>query len=116
VECFAGDERLHELAHREVLLLCALHDVGREGFVRKAEGSSQRILDQCFRETACEVLGLGGDEVAQLEVVFESGAFVEGGGRVDGPGLEAVPRGAAVSVEGMEAVFGAPFAGGVEVF
>jgi hypothetical protein len=106
---FAGGQRDEELLHHKTLRLRTLHDVIGEGGIGEAVGTAEGILDEGFGEAAGEVFALGGDEVAELEVVLEGGAVVELAAGVDGPGFLA-------DAALFEGLLGAPFAGGVEVF
>ena len=99
---------MNELSQREIFASRLLHHRRGEVFVRETEGASEGVFDEGFGEAAGEGVGLCGDEVAQLEVVFEGGAVVEGGGARSGPSF--------FDSALFKVVLGAPFAGGVEVF
>ena len=84
------------------------HDVSGERFVEESERTPHPILHEGLGEAAAEFLRVGGDLVAEFEVVLEAGSFVESPGRTDRPGLTADPL-LLVSLRRP------PFAGGVEI-
>src|SRR5690349_3115078 len=109
VKGLTGNESMNELAQGEVLLSRLVHYAGRELFIAETEGSTECVFNEGFAEAEREGIRLRRDDIAQSEIVFERGAVVERGRRIDGPGLFHP----AFTLVG---VFGAPLAGGVEVF
>lgn len=79
-----GDD---ELSDREMLRLRMIDDVFCQDFIGEAIGPAKRILNKGPGEAAGEVFALGGDLIAQGEVVLEGGAVVKLTAGVDGPVL-----------------------------
>src|SRR4051812_14569184 len=99
---------MNELTQSEAFLARLVDDACREVLIGEPKRSAERVLDEGFRESTHKAIRLRRDDVAQLEVVFERGTIVEGGGGIDGPGLLR-------SAFELIRVLGAPFAGSVEV-
>src|SRR4051794_3004189 len=109
VKGIACDQGVDELTQCEILFLRLLHDCRGEFFVAEAERPAEGVFDELLGESARELLGFGGNDVSQFEVILECGSVVEGCGRIHGPGFSAAAL-------GLEAVFGAPETRGIKVF
>ena len=112
----ATHEGVDEFTQSEVAGLGVLEDVVEKGFIAEAAEAPEAVFEKGGGEAACEGFGLGGDVIAQGEVVGEGWPFVEHTGGIDFPGFLGVWDGFALVVEDLKSVLGAPETCGVEVF